>query len=41
MTRVLELMFNEALFHCPALQNPEMLENVRRIERILGDERVK
>lgn len=41
MTRVLELMFNEALFHCLAIQNPEMLENVRRIERILGDERVK
>jgi DNA-binding MurR/RpiR family transcriptional regulator len=40
MTRILEMMFNEVLFHCLALQNPPMLENVTRIERILGGERV-
>jgi hypothetical protein len=34
------MMFNEVLFHCLALQNPPMLENVTRIERILGGERV-
>jgi DNA-binding MurR/RpiR family transcriptional regulator len=40
MTRILEMMFNEVLFHCLALQNPQMRENVARIERTLGAERV-
>lgn len=40
MTRILEMMFNEVLFHCLALQNPTMLENVTRIEKILGGERI-
>lgn len=40
MTRILEMMFNEVLFHCLALQNPGMRENVARIERTLGAERV-
>ena len=40
MTRILELMFNEVLFHCLALRNPDMRSNVERIETLLGDERV-
>ena len=40
MTRILELMFNEALFHCLLLQDPTMLDNVTRIERALAPERV-
>lgn len=40
MTRILEMMFNEVLFHCLALQNPKMLENVTRIEKTLSGDRV-
>lgn len=40
MTRILEMMFNEVLFHCLALRNPSMRANVDRIEALLGDERV-
>jgi DNA-binding MurR/RpiR family transcriptional regulator len=40
MTRLLEMTFNEVLFHCLALQNPRMLENVTRIERTLGGDRI-
>lgn len=39
MTRILELMFNEALFHCLVLNNPSMLENVTLVERALAPER--
>lgn len=40
MTRVLELMLNEVLFHCLALREPGLLENARAIERLLGDQRL-
>ncbi len=40
MTRVLELMFNEVLFHCLAFGNPSMMENVARVETDLGNERI-
>lgn len=39
MTRILEMMFNEVLFHCLALRNPEMRANVDRIEALLSIER--
>jgi len=32
MTRVLEIMFNEVLFHCLAFGNERMMQNVSRIE---------
>ena len=40
MTRVLEMMFNEVLFHCLALKNPSMLQNVKSVEALLGKERM-
>ncbi|MDQ0474616.1 MurR/RpiR family transcriptional regulator [Labrys wisconsinensis] len=39
MTRILEMMFNEVLFHCLARQHPALLDNVARIEETLGGER--
>jgi len=39
MTRILEMMFNEVLFHCLALRNPDLRANVDRIEALLGVER--
>jgi DNA-binding MurR/RpiR family transcriptional regulator len=39
MTRILEMMFNEVLFHCLATRNPALRENVGRIERLLSQER--
>ncbi len=40
MTRILELMFNEVVFHCLAFGNPLMMEKVSKVERDLNDERV-
>ena len=40
MTRILELMFNEVIFHCLAFGNPLMMEKVSKVERDLNDERV-
>lgn len=40
MTRILEMMFNEVLFHCLVLKDPKMLESVTRIEDALRSERV-
>lgn len=40
MTRVLEMIFNEVLFHCLAFGNHKMMENVSRVEEDLGQERV-
>lgn len=40
MTRVLEMMLNEVLFHCLALRAPRRLEKARAIERLLSDQRL-
>ena len=40
MTRALEMMFNEVLFHCLAFGNPAMMENATRVEADIGRERV-
>jgi DNA-binding MurR/RpiR family transcriptional regulator len=40
MTRVLELMFNEVIFHCLAFGNPKMMDRVSRVETDLGGERM-
>lgn len=40
MTRALEMMFNEVLFHCLAFGSPEMMENATRVEADIGRERV-
>jgi len=40
MTRILEMMFNEVLFHCLALRDPRLRENVDRIEALLDSERL-
>ena len=39
MTRALEIMFNEVLFHCLAFGNERMMQNVSRIEHDLRSER--
>lgn len=39
MTRALEIMFNEVLFHCLAFGNARMMQNVSRIEEDLRGER--
>ncbi|MDR7145196.1 hypothetical protein J2X43_003405 [Rhizobium sp. BE258] len=39
MTRALEIMFNEVLFHCLAFGSERMIQNVSRIEEDLGYER--
>ncbi|GMB79643.1 MurR/RpiR family transcriptional regulator [Shinella zoogloeoides] len=39
MTRALEIMFNEVLFHCLAFGNEKMMQNVSRIEEDLRSER--
>jgi DNA-binding MurR/RpiR family transcriptional regulator len=39
MTRALEMMFNEVLFHCLAFGNERMMQNVSRIEEDLRGER--
>ena len=40
MTRILEMLFNEVLFHCLLAKNPEMRANVDRIETTLSTERI-
>ncbi|MFO1107188.1 MAG: hypothetical protein U1E34_13905 [Amaricoccus sp.] len=39
MTRVLEMMFNEVLFHCLVSQDPELLANAARVEAALAADR--
>lgn len=39
MTRALEIMFNEVLFHCLAFGNERMMQNVSQIEEDLRGER--
>jgi DNA-binding MurR/RpiR family transcriptional regulator len=40
MTRILQVMFNEALFHCLAIRRDDLLENVHRIDAVLNEEKV-
>lgn len=40
MTRILEMMLNEVLFHALALRSPALLQNARDIEGILMEERI-
>lgn len=40
MTRVLEMMFNEVLFHCLAFGDPRMMDKVSRVEAGLNSERI-
>lgn len=39
MTRVLEMMFNEVLFHCLVSRDPELLANAARVEVALAADR--
>jgi len=41
MTRILQMMFNEVLFHSLALKDQSRLENVRRIDAVLNSEKMK
>ena len=40
MNRILEMMFNEVLFHCLVQKNPDMLNRVKDIEKTLHEERM-
>ncbi|MFO1144386.1 MAG: MurR/RpiR family transcriptional regulator [Amaricoccus sp.] len=39
MTRVLEMMFNEVLFHCLVSRDPDLLANAARVEAALATDR--
>lgn len=39
MTRVLEMMFNEVLFHCLVSRDPDLLANATRVEAALAADR--
>jgi len=41
MTRILQMMFNEVLFHCIALRDQRLLANVRAIDEALNAEKLK
>jgi DNA-binding MurR/RpiR family transcriptional regulator len=41
MTRILQMMFNEVLFHCIALRDRRLLANVRAIDEALNAEKLK
>jgi DNA-binding MurR/RpiR family transcriptional regulator len=41
MTRILQMMFNEVLFHCIAMRDQRLLENVRAIDEALNAEKLK
>jgi DNA-binding MurR/RpiR family transcriptional regulator len=40
MTRILQMMFNEVVFHCLAVRDGTLLENVRMIDRALNAEKI-
>jgi DNA-binding MurR/RpiR family transcriptional regulator len=40
MTRILQMMFNEVLFHCLALRSKKLLANAEKIDLVLNDEKV-
>ena len=40
MNRILEMMFNEVLFHCLVQKNPDMHNRVKNIEKTLNEERM-
>ena len=40
MTRILQMMFNEVLFHCLVVREPRLLENVHAIDRALNVEKL-
>ena len=40
MTRILQMMFNEVLFHCLALRSGDLLDNAQRIDTVLNEEKV-
>ncbi len=40
MTRILQMMFNEVLFHCVALRDQRLLENVRAVDEALNAEKL-
>ncbi|WP_026783224.1 MurR/RpiR family transcriptional regulator [Pleomorphomonas koreensis] len=40
MTRILQMMLNEVLFHCLAVKDVGLLENVRRIDAVLNSEKI-
>ena len=41
MTRILQMMFNEVLFHCIALRDQRLLANVHAIDEALNAEKIK
>ena len=40
MTRILQMMLNEVLFHCLAVKNVGLLENAQRIDAVLNSEKI-
>ena len=40
MTRILQMMLNEVLFHCLAVKDVGLLENVQRIDAVLNSEKI-
>ncbi|MDR3376009.1 MAG: MurR/RpiR family transcriptional regulator [Ancalomicrobiaceae bacterium] len=41
MTRILQMMLNEVLFHCLAVRDVSLLENVHRIDAVLNSEKIE
>ena len=41
MTRILQMMFNEVLFHCVAMRDQRLLENVRAVDEALNAEKLR
>lgn len=41
MTRILQMMLNEVLFHCLSMRNRDLLENARSIDAVLEAEKIR